>query len=82
MSTLLSGDSDPDINDFDEHMSQFSRSRVRGKYALKLQDLLYQQSLQNSEFCDVTLQIDTSVCLLYFYTIHIMPSPLSDRSAW
>ena len=54
----LDSDMDDDIN---HPLNQFSRSLVRGKYACKLQDLLYQQSLQNSDFCDVTLHIDNSV---------------------
>ena len=36
---------------------------ARSKYACKLQDLLYQQTLQGSDFCDVQLHIGADVSI-------------------
>ena len=35
-------------------------------YALRLQELLYQQMIENSEFCDVSLLIGDEVNLIIF----------------
>lgn len=53
-------------DELENPLNQFSRSLVRGKYACKLQDMLYQQTLQNSSFCDVTLHIDNSVSIFWW----------------
>lgn len=60
MSTCPSGFTDTE-EDITNPLNQFSRTIARGKYACKLQDLLYQQTLQNSDFCDVMLSINGSV---------------------
>ena len=55
-----------ELDDMIDDDIQYSIKKSRQSNACQLQEMLYQQSLQGSEFCDVTLSIGNTVreCLL------------------
>ncbi|KAK7504888.1 hypothetical protein BaRGS_00003916 [Batillaria attramentaria] len=47
--------------------------RLKDQHALKLQDLLYQQTLQNSNFCDVTIHIGDMTVKAHWCVLVVCP---------